>query len=200
MAAQFKDLIDDIPSVYSRHLNGIFASTFIVRQALKYGKYDLVCYFGHGKPDRWKDAFGYVIGERHATLFAKSTIVFSFACESLESLGPAAVNAGAAAFIGNARPVYHVGTTRPVNVARAFRSVWFNEVVNLLRGIPVAETVAFAKAQWADLANQLGGDDAACARYNGQWHGYVGDGTARLPPVVAPDGSNLDWNAIPEVG
>jgi hypothetical protein len=189
------DLLRGHPRVRLRHFHGLGANAYSVRRYLRAHDPPLVVYLGHGLRDRWVTGLlGWLLGDDLADEL-DGAIVLTLACKTLDAFACRAIEDGAVAYIGNSRTVWGPaswGGAYPTLFARP----WFGELVNLLRGVSVADTVAQARHDWADLAFQLeqgdvqARDHARLALENGTYHGFVGRGAAALPAAVTLDELN----------
>lgn len=196
IAEQLKDLVDNIDGLYVRHIRGFLANSFVVTNALKHGRWDLIVYFGHGEHDQWSN----LIDIHNAGLF-KGAIVVAMSCSSMKELGVASIEHGAIAYIGNDQELWGALPEKIMNNAIYFARVWQEIVINLLRGHDVRSTVTISRGRWFQLYQfytSTGNHEyaeRALINYNG--HGFVGDGGASLSPALLTNtDKQLDWNAI----
>lgn len=204
MAWEIFDLLNEVPGLYLRVLAGIFTNVLSIKSALQAEQWDFIVYFGHGLNESWIDAwFGTSIFVDLAP-YMHNAIVYSMACYSGSDFGDRIIQAGAQAYIGNIEVVWGAYNASEHKYAIDFARPHQNEVLNLLRGVSVEDTVNFAKIEWNNLARwykknpenlKMASFYVDKAFYNGEHHVWKGNRLASLPPVITK-ASDLDLKAL----
>ena len=141
-----------------------------------------------------------ILGEELYGAFPKA-IIYTMACHSLDTFGERMVAEGCRAYIGNDQIVWTAfnTATAPYRASDDFCKIWYNALLNLMRGCTVVDTVRDTRHAWWKLADHydtIGNRQLAKdARFNGDHHGYVGCAECTLPITIHQ--TDLDLSAIP---
>jgi hypothetical protein len=194
IATQLRNLLRHAENVVIRHISAWQSNGTVIRWALEKAQWDLICYFGHGKADGLRTNMGYVVQSTTGNLY-KNAIFFTMACSAGKQFGDEIIDQGARAFIGNSEIVWGALPRGEFNYAAHFRNVWLNEILFLIQGETVANTVQYAKQKWEEVAIACPDPEIGVkARTNGTYHLWWGDGSARVPSPIPS--SQIDLSAL----
>lgn len=203
MVYQVADLVEEHPKIYVKRLGGVWANHYTLVRHLQRNRYDLVCYFGHGKKGGWVDPLFRGVFADDILDLLKGSVVYTMACLSATDYGRHAVEKGAIAYIGNTEEVWAGFNTSERNYADDFARPHQNEILNLLSGVSLRACVDDAVLHWRQLADLYESDPALVqgayyaekARFNADHHVCLGDCNFTLPKAIS-DRNELDMGAL----
>ena len=197
------NFIKTTPNLNGTALTGFSASHGNALRYLENNAYDIVVYFGHGLNDKWLLGLRSIFSGDQYAKHLGGAIVYTMSCMSLYGFGKIAVDHGAEAYIGSSEPVYGATNYPERDYSEDFARIWFNEIINLLRGFTVRQCVEFAVTEMNETARKYtlldlkrGKEMAQRLYHNAKFHGFRGNEYAQIPAVVSKD--TVDWSYLNE--
>lgn len=192
MADQLKDILDDNPRIDIDHINFLRTHPSNITRTLSHKHYNLIVYYGHGIKESWRSGFFNKLVRKDALKYFKNTIVITMSCFSAATFGRQLIKHGCRAFIGNTEEVYGAYNSLENSYSTDFIRIWQMEVIDLLRGFSVRETVSRCRQRWYNLSKYYSGHPELLnwkfhhkiAFLNARYHIYRGNGSATLPRVL----------------
>jgi len=193
VAYQIYDMLNDNDLISIDRLGGLMVNSHSIRQRIGSKKYDLILYFGHGKPNSLYDGLFNIKLDRETIGKLGDTIFYAMACYTADEFGEMMVKNGLKSYIGNTQVVYGAYNTIYRDFATDFARIWQTEVMMLLSGVNVAQAVNKTRGNWYKLAefyrenygkDPVGTINARNSMINGRYHVYFGNGDAKLPTVL----------------
>ena len=160
-----KEIIQTIKGTNDIHvtdLEGAKATRLKIEECINKENPGLVFLNGHGDKNRVAGHKGEIVLDRKNIDLTKNKIIYALSCDSLEGLGPIAINKGANAYVGyNARFMLVRDPSRAANPGKDKNALPFKraccKLINaLVFGMPISEAIARTKEEYRHSIKSYG--------------------------------------------